>query len=111
MWADAGSAGGPACRVRAELGELADTDGPATARALDEVESWLRRAPAKAWPTSGDEVLAAARAVRGALVGDADATPLVLLVAPERPHYLALIGAAGYIAPRHMKAIKDTGNV
>ena len=23
----------------------------------------------------------------------------------------ALIGAAGYIAPRHMKAIKDTGNV
>lgn len=24
--------------------------------------------------------------------------------------YFALIGAAGYIAPRHMKAIKDTGN-
>jgi len=23
----------------------------------------------------------------------------------------ALIGAAGYIAPRHIKAIKDTGNV
>ena len=22
----------------------------------------------------------------------------------------ALIGAAGYIAPKHMKAIKDTGN-
>ncbi|MFO6041935.1 oxidoreductase, partial [Pseudomonas aeruginosa] len=22
----------------------------------------------------------------------------------------ALIGAAGYIAPRHMRAIKDTGN-
>jgi len=22
----------------------------------------------------------------------------------------ALLGAAGYIAPRHMKAIKDTGN-
>jgi len=22
----------------------------------------------------------------------------------------ALIGASGYIAPRHMKAIKDTGN-
>jgi UDP-N-acetyl-2-amino-2-deoxyglucuronate dehydrogenase len=22
----------------------------------------------------------------------------------------AMIGAAGYIAPRHMKAIKDTGN-
>ncbi|MDD3844526.1 MAG: oxidoreductase, partial [Bacteroidales bacterium] len=22
----------------------------------------------------------------------------------------ALIGAAGYIAPRHMKAVKDTGN-
>ena len=22
----------------------------------------------------------------------------------------ALIGAAGYVAPRHMKAIKDTGN-
>ena len=25
-------------------------------------------------------------------------------------HQFALIGAAGYIAPRHMKAIKDTGN-
>lgn len=25
--------------------------------------------------------------------------------------YFALIGAAGYIAPRHMKAIKDTGNI
>ena len=24
--------------------------------------------------------------------------------------FFALIGAAGYIAPRHMKAIKDTGN-
>ena len=27
------------------------------------------------------------------------------------PIRFALIGAAGYIAPRHMKAIKDTGNV
>jgi len=26
------------------------------------------------------------------------------------PHDFALIGAAGYIAPRHMKAIRDTGN-
>jgi UDP-N-acetyl-2-amino-2-deoxyglucuronate dehydrogenase len=25
-------------------------------------------------------------------------------------HRFALIGASGYIAPRHMKAIKDTGN-
>ena len=25
-------------------------------------------------------------------------------------HNFALVGAAGYIAPRHMKAIKDTGN-
>ena len=25
-------------------------------------------------------------------------------------HNFALIGAAGYIAPRHMRAIKDTGN-
>jgi UDP-N-acetyl-2-amino-2-deoxyglucuronate dehydrogenase len=24
--------------------------------------------------------------------------------------HFALIGAAGYIAPRHMRAIKDTGN-
>jgi UDP-N-acetyl-2-amino-2-deoxyglucuronate dehydrogenase len=24
--------------------------------------------------------------------------------------HFALIGAAGYIAPRHMKAIKETGN-
>jgi UDP-N-acetyl-2-amino-2-deoxyglucuronate dehydrogenase len=29
----------------------------------------------------------------------------------DRPKRFALIGAAGYIAPRHMKAIKDTGNV
>ncbi len=29
----------------------------------------------------------------------------------NRPFNLALIGAAGYIAPRHMKAIKETGNV
>lgn len=28
----------------------------------------------------------------------------------NRPLNFALIGAAGYIAPRHMKAIKDTGN-
>ena len=28
----------------------------------------------------------------------------------HRPINFALIGAAGYIAPRHMKAIKDTGN-
>jgi UDP-N-acetyl-2-amino-2-deoxyglucuronate dehydrogenase len=27
-----------------------------------------------------------------------------------RPYNFALIGAAGYIAPRHMKAIRDTGN-
>jgi len=26
------------------------------------------------------------------------------------PRNIALIGAAGYIAPRHMKAIRDTGN-
>ncbi len=29
----------------------------------------------------------------------------------SKPVNFALIGAAGYIAPRHMKAIKDTGNV
>ena len=28
----------------------------------------------------------------------------------KRPFNFALIGAAGYIAPRHMKAIRDTGN-
>jgi UDP-N-acetyl-2-amino-2-deoxyglucuronate dehydrogenase len=27
-----------------------------------------------------------------------------------RPHAFALIGVAGFIAPRHLKAIKDTGN-
>ncbi len=27
-----------------------------------------------------------------------------------KPFNFALIGAAGYIAPRHMKAIRDTGN-
>lgn len=29
----------------------------------------------------------------------------------DRPLNFALIGAAGYIAPRHMKAIRETGNV
>lgn len=29
----------------------------------------------------------------------------------KRPLNFALIGAAGYIAPRHMKAIRDTGNI
>ncbi|MBW6490296.1 MAG: Gfo/Idh/MocA family oxidoreductase [Lentimicrobium sp.] len=29
----------------------------------------------------------------------------------KNPKKFALIGAAGYIAPRHMKAIKDTGNI
>jgi UDP-N-acetyl-2-amino-2-deoxyglucuronate dehydrogenase len=29
----------------------------------------------------------------------------------ETPKNFALIGAAGYIAPRHMRAIKDTGNM
>lgn len=28
----------------------------------------------------------------------------------KKPYNFTLIGAAGYIAPRHMKAIKDTGN-
>lgn len=28
----------------------------------------------------------------------------------KKPKNFALVGAAGYIAPRHMKAIKDTGN-
>jgi len=28
-----------------------------------------------------------------------------------KPKNFALIGAAGYIAPRHMRAIKETGNV
>jgi UDP-N-acetyl-2-amino-2-deoxyglucuronate dehydrogenase len=28
----------------------------------------------------------------------------------SKVHNFALIGAAGYIAPRHLKAIKDTGN-
>lgn len=31
-------------------------------------------------------------------------------MAPQKEHNFALIGAAGYIAPRHMRAIKDTGN-
>jgi UDP-N-acetyl-2-amino-2-deoxyglucuronate dehydrogenase len=30
---------------------------------------------------------------------------------PQNPKNFALIGAAGYIAPRHLQAIKDTGNV
>jgi len=28
----------------------------------------------------------------------------------KKPLQFGLIGAAGYIAPRHMKAIKETGN-
>ncbi len=30
---------------------------------------------------------------------------------PRKPNLFALIGAAGFIAPRHMKAIKETGNI
>jgi UDP-N-acetyl-2-amino-2-deoxyglucuronate dehydrogenase len=30
---------------------------------------------------------------------------------PGRPQRFALVGAAGFIAPRHLKAIKETGNV
>ncbi|MEI8241188.1 MAG: hypothetical protein WCI22_17385, partial [Actinomycetota bacterium] len=26
------------------------------------------------------------------------------------PHNFALLGAGGYVAPRHMRAIRDTGN-
>ncbi len=29
----------------------------------------------------------------------------------KNPMNFGLVGAAGYIAPRHMKAIKDTGNM
>jgi UDP-N-acetyl-2-amino-2-deoxyglucuronate dehydrogenase len=29
---------------------------------------------------------------------------------PTRPHNFALIGVAGFVAPRHLKAIHDTGN-
>ncbi|MEI7499291.1 MAG: Gfo/Idh/MocA family oxidoreductase [Bacteroidota bacterium] len=32
------------------------------------------------------------------------------MTASDKPKNFALIGAAGYIAPRHMKAIRDTGN-
>src|SRR4051812_14317293 len=28
----------------------------------------------------------------------------------QAPHFFALTGAAGFVAPRHLKAIKDTGN-
>lgn len=35
----------------------------------------------------------------------------MLYIKNQAPVNFALIGAAGYIAPRHMKAIKDTGNV
>lgn len=30
---------------------------------------------------------------------------------PEPPHRFALLGAAGFVAPRHMKAISETGSV
>ena len=32
------------------------------------------------------------------------------MIPAKKPLNFALIGAAGYIAPRHMKAIKETGN-
>lgn len=32
-------------------------------------------------------------------------------MAPQKPQNFALTGAAGYIAPRHLQAIKDTGNI
>ena len=33
-----------------------------------------------------------------------------LLDTDHKPKNFALIGAAGYVAPRHMRAIRDTGN-
>lgn len=36
-------------------------------------------------------------------------TEVIITESTEMPNF-ALIGAAGYIAPRHMKAITDTGN-
>ena len=33
-----------------------------------------------------------------------------MLLEKERPKNFAIIGVAGYIAPRHLQAIKDTGN-
>jgi UDP-N-acetyl-2-amino-2-deoxyglucuronate dehydrogenase len=34
----------------------------------------------------------------------------MIMATSNKPLYFALIGAAGYVAPRHMKAIRETGN-
>ena len=88
-----------------DLGEFEGARGEETARALETLLGWLRRAPAKSWPAAGAAELAAARAVRSALLDAPDAAPLAMLLAPDRAHFLALIGAAGLFDPNQRQAL------
>jgi hypothetical protein len=83
----------------AALGELDPKRGASTAEALAGLSEWVRRTGAKHRPLSDGAIHLQARALRTALLGASDAAPLVILIAPQRAQLLALIGAAGVLAP------------
>jgi hypothetical protein len=83
----------------AALGELEGAAGEETERALDALESAVRRGTQKSRPESLDACGEQARALRAKLLGGPGSKPLVIVLAPERAQYLAVIGAAGLIAP------------
>jgi hypothetical protein len=83
----------------AVLGELEGAPGEETASALDALAGWVRRSGTKSLPVVDASIHAQARAVRVALLGTSDAAPLVVVIAPQRAQFLALIGAVGILAP------------
>jgi hypothetical protein len=83
----------------AALGELDPSRGAATSEALGALGEWVRRTGAKHRPLSDGAIHSQARTLRAALLGTSDAQPLVVLIAPQRSQMLALIGAAGLLAP------------
>jgi len=83
----------------AALGELDPSRGQTTAAALTALGDWVRRTGAKHRPLSDGALHLQARTLRTALIGTSDAAPLVVLIAPQRSQFLALIGAAGVVAP------------
>lgn len=83
----------------AALGELDGASGTEASRALDALASAVRRGSAKSRPNSLDACGEQAHAVRAALLGSASSSPLVVVLAPQRAQYLALLGAAGLLSP------------
>lgn len=82
------------------LGVLATPEGPALRADLAALTDHVRRLPAKGPLESDEEIVQTARRLRIALAGKRwQAHGLVLLVAPGRAHYAALLGAAGIVRP------------